>query len=73
MKVLQRTPPTQYIALSHRWPTAPILRLTYDSMERFTKAGILRNELPITFQHVVLITDQLGPRFLWIVSLLIAY
>jgi hypothetical protein len=67
MKMLQRFSPMRYITLSHRWPTAPILRLTHDNLGKL-KAGVHVNELPITFQHAVHIADRLGPQYLCIVS-----
>ncbi|KAF2027689.1 HET-domain-containing protein, partial [Setomelanomma holmii] len=67
---LQRSDELQYIALSHRWPSTPMLCLTSSTYGRLQE-GIPIDELPVTFQHAVRITLRLGPSYLWIDSLCI--
>ncbi|KAF2866314.1 heterokaryon incompatibility protein-domain-containing protein, partial [Massariosphaeria phaeospora] len=59
-----------YLTLSHRWPPEPILKLAKSTLSRLME-NIAMEEIPLTFQHAVIVTRQLGYRYLWIDSLCI--
>lgn len=60
----------QYIALSHCWGSKQPLMATKSSWNKLT-VNILFDDLPPLFQDAVIITRQLGLRYLWIDSLCI--
>ncbi|KAI1390762.1 heterokaryon incompatibility protein-domain-containing protein [Hypoxylon trugodes] len=60
----------EYLTLSHCWGGADILKLLDKRVDSFKK-DIPFAELPRTFQDAVVITRQLGFRYLWIDSLCI--
>lgn len=60
----------QYIALSHCWGSATPLMATKSSWAKLT-VNIPLGDLPPLFQDAVIITRQLGLRYLWIDSLCI--
>jgi hypothetical protein len=60
----------KYLALSHCWGGADILRLNEKSLKCFAKA-IPEGKLPLTFRDAITITRRLGYRYLWIDSLCI--
>ncbi|KEY69073.1 hypothetical protein S7711_09576 [Stachybotrys chartarum IBT 7711] len=60
----------QYIALSHPWGKPPHFRSLVSNIEQFKK-NIDFHELPATFQDAVVVTRQLGQRYIWIDSLCI--
>lgn len=56
----------QYCCLSHCWGGADdVPRQTFERMPEFLQ-GLSVKTLPRTFQDAILITRQLGYRFLWI-------
>ena len=59
-----------YLALSHCWGGAKILKLLTSNIGSLQKA-IPMQELPLTFQHAIAITRKLGYQYLWIDSLCI--
>ncbi|KAE9366714.1 HET-domain-containing protein [Stipitochalara longipes BDJ] len=59
-----------YVSLSHRWGQLQIITTTQSTISQ-RKHGIDIISLPKTFQDAVLITRQLGVRYLWIDSLCI--
>ncbi|KAN0121687.1 HET domain containing protein [Hyaloscypha variabilis] len=65
---LESTEP--YLTLSHCWGTTPTKKLTSDNIDGL-KSGFNFEELPLTFQHAVLIARELGIRYIWIDSLCI--
>ncbi|KAL9637458.1 MAG: hypothetical protein Q9204_001879 [Flavoplaca sp. TL-2023a] len=60
----------EYLTLSHKWGGACILKLTKSNFESMLN-GIVINDLPLTFQHAITITRNLGYHYLWIDSLCI--
>ncbi|KAK7912213.1 heterokaryon incompatibility protein [Apiospora marii] len=54
-----------YATISHCWGTEPFPTLTSSNLARFT-GGILRDELPRSFQEAMETTEALGIRYLWI-------
>ncbi|KAJ8113240.1 hypothetical protein OPT61_g4595 [Boeremia exigua] len=60
----------QYVALSHCWGSKPPLTATKASWAKLT-VNIPFGDLPALFQDAVIITRQLGLRYLWIDSLCI--
>ena len=60
----------EYLTLSHKWGGAIVYKLTKATLESMLQ-GIGLNDLPLTFQHAILITRNLGYRYLWIDSLCI--
>ena len=60
----------EYLTLSHKWGGAIVYKLTKATLESMLQ-GISLNDLPLTFQHAILITRNLGYRYLWIDSLCI--
>ncbi|KAL8982592.1 MAG: hypothetical protein Q9205_002940 [Flavoplaca limonia] len=54
----------------HKWGGASILKLTKSTFESM-QHGIDINDLPLTFQHAIIITQNLGYRYVWIDSLCI--
>ncbi|KAL9038479.1 MAG: hypothetical protein Q9180_003110 [Flavoplaca navasiana] len=60
----------EYLALSHKWGGANILKLTKSNFKSMLK-GIVIVDLPLTFQHAITITRNLGYQHLWIDSLCI--
>lgn len=62
---------SHYICLSHCWgPGGLDTKTTQMTIEKF-KRGILITDLPLTFQHAIEITRNLGIRYLWIDALCI--
>ena len=59
-----------YLALSHRWGGADVLKLTNATLQSML-IKIVTKELPQTFQDAIHITRKLGYRYLWIDSLCI--
>jgi hypothetical protein len=59
-----------YLALSHRWGDAQVVRLTTQTLSEF-KRGIALQSLPRTFMDAVIVTRRLGYRYLWIDSMCI--
>jgi len=60
----------EYITLSHRWGSIHQLTLTKDTVNELV-AGIAPEILPKSFKDAIMITQQLGIRYLWIDSLCI--
>lgn len=60
----------QYVALSHCWGSAAPLKATKSSWAKLT-VNIPFDNLPPLFQDAIIITRQLGLRYLWIDSLCI--
>ncbi|KAF2809378.1 HET-domain-containing protein [Mytilinidion resinicola] len=73
---LVRTPPNAtpttlpYATLSHCWGPNPLLSTTTGSMAAFGR-GIAWEALPPLFRDAVILTRQLGLRYIWIDSLCI--
>ena len=59
-----------YVALSHCWGTARHLVTERNSIESHKK-GISLQDLPKTFQDAVILTKEIGLRYVWIDSLCI--
>lgn len=59
-----------YLALSHRWGSAQILRTTKDNLEAH-KTSISWEALTETFQDAIIVARSLGYQYLWIDSLCI--
>ena len=62
-----------YVALSHMWggpKSLPPLRAVINNQESL-KSGIPMWQLPQNFAHAVIVTRQLGLRYIWIDSLCI--
>jgi hypothetical protein len=59
-----------YITLSHRWGNSKSFKTTMTNLEEFRK-GIDLNMLPNLFKDVVVVTQKLGTKYLWIDSLCI--
>lgn len=62
--------PPSYVTLSHRWGTQSFRLTTRETLEEHRK-GIAFNILSPVFKEAVIITRQLGFRYLWIDSLCI--
>ena len=62
--------PLEYLTLSHCWGKGATTLLTKENMVIF-QGGIALEELPKTFADAILITAELGYRYLWIDSLCI--
>ncbi|KAI0010047.1 heterokaryon incompatibility protein-domain-containing protein [Xylariaceae sp. FL0662B] len=60
---------TQYFTLSHRWGDNMFRLLTHNLQDLMHQ--IPYEVLPITFQHAITVTSDLGYNFLWIDSLCI--
>ncbi|KAF1849663.1 HET-domain-containing protein [Cucurbitaria berberidis CBS 394.84] len=60
----------QYVALSHCWGSATMLKTTKSNWPKLA-INISFNSLPPLFQDAIIITRQLGLRFIWIDSLCI--
>ncbi|KAF2266743.1 HET-domain-containing protein [Lojkania enalia] len=60
----------QYATLSHCWGTGPILTTTKSNWKKLS-SNIPFDALPPLFQDAVIITRQLGLRYIWIDSLCI--
>lgn len=60
----------RYATLSHCWGLSSPLTTTLATLET-RKSGIALQELPLTFQHAVIVARQLEIPFLWIDSLCI--
>ena len=60
----------QYATLSHCWGTGPTLTTTKANWQRIS-SNIPFDALPALFQDAIIITRQLGIRYLWIDSLCI--
>ena len=61
---------TAYIALSHRWGSGFVKKLTTENITQF-QCGIPLDTLPATFRDAILVARRLGVRYLWIDSLCI--
>lgn len=60
-----------YVALSHRWGSTPhFITLTQSTLAKFRK-NIPSESLTATFRDAILVTRNLGLRFIWIDSLCI--
>ena len=59
-----------YMTLSHCWGSSQFLRLTTSTRDQLQK-GFNLAELPPTFQDAIMITRNLGIKFLWIDALCI--
>ncbi|TVY92656.1 hypothetical protein LAWI1_G001452 [Lachnellula willkommii] len=59
-----------WIALSHCWGSIPLLRTTTQTLSKH-KQGMPMSSLPPSFRDAVIITRELGIRYLWIDSLCI--
>ncbi|KAK0669214.1 heterokaryon incompatibility protein-domain-containing protein [Cercophora samala] len=59
-----------YIALSYCWGQDPQLKTNMASLETH-KQGISPSKLPLTLQHAIHVTRQLGFRYLWVDALCI--
>lgn len=59
-----------YVALSHPWGEPPHFRTLRSNIARHT-LGMAFDSLPLTFQHAVTITRDLGLEYLWIDSICI--
>lgn len=60
----------QYTALSHCWGSAPLLTTTKSNWPKLS-VNIAFKSLPPLFQDAIIITRQLGLRYIWIDSLCI--
>jgi len=60
----------KYVAISHCWGTGQHFTTTRENLQE-RKAGIKYDDLPQTFQDAVIVTKELGLRYLWIDSLCI--
>jgi hypothetical protein len=60
----------RYVTISYCWEAAPALRTTRDTIERHFR-GIKIDKLPPTFRDAVIMTRELGVRYLWIDALCI--
>ncbi|RSL98517.1 hypothetical protein CDV31_012584 [Fusarium ambrosium] len=59
-----------YVALSHCWGSSPIFTLTSKNITEL-QTKVRFSDLPLTFQHAIEITRDLGVRYIWIDSLCI--
>jgi len=59
-----------YTALSHCWGGGIAMRMVMANLDRY-KEGIRYGDLPLTFQHAVTVTRDLGIKYLWIDALCI--
>jgi hypothetical protein len=62
---------TAYVTLSHCWGGLEITKLTKASHLAFSDGSIPLRELPLTFQHAILVTKRLGIHHIWVDSLCI--
>lgn len=62
--------PQRYISLSHCWGGKITLTLREDSLAAM-RLGINYKDLPKTFQHALIVTRELGCRYIWVDSLCI--
>jgi len=62
--------PQRYLSLSHCWGGKVPLSLCHDSLAGM-REEISYGDLPKTFQHALIVTRQLGCRYVWIDSLCI--
>lgn len=60
----------RYITLSHRWGTTAFNRLRLNLLQQYQDALHL-DELPLTFQHVIILARKLAVRWIWIDALCI--
>lgn len=60
----------RYVTLSHCWGDDVLHVLTTKTLERFQE-GLLLHDLPANFRDAIIITRELGIRYLWIDSLCI--
>lgn len=58
----------EYICLSHRWGVTRPACATDKSTFQHNKAGIENSKFPKTFQDAILLTRELGFKYLWIDS-----
>ena len=63
-------PRAQYISLSHRWGSSPVLSLRACN-ESELKKGITIDNLPKTFRHAIDVVREFGIRYIWIDSICI--
>ena len=59
-----------YVTLSHCWGDNSIVTLTKRNIEAFQQS-LPFDELPKSFQHAIIVTQELGIEYLWIDSLCI--
>ena len=59
-----------YVTLSHCWGKPSPLKLTRQSQKRLVD-GVNVSELPLTFQHAIVVAKRLSTKFIWIDSLCI--
>lgn len=72
MCIRRATPDCRYIALSYVWGLAPFTRLLSNNLNAFAEEGSLqRIKMPRTIQDAIIVTQNLGERFLWIDALCI--
>ncbi|KAI8633248.1 HET-domain-containing protein [Xylariaceae sp. FL1651] len=64
------SPNCGYVTLSHCWGAAQILKLNKATATQLHR-GIQPAELPLTFQHAVVVTRKLQRQYIWIDSLCI--
>jgi Heterokaryon incompatibility protein (HET) len=67
---LTLSPDTDYLTLSHCWGTTSFFTLKEDNQEKL-RHSIPTSQLPQVFQDAILITYELGYRYIWIDSLCI--
>ncbi len=60
-----------YATLSHCWGKNPLVTLKTERLKEFVTNGIPHEELPKTFREALVVTRNLGVRYLWIDSLCI--
>lgn len=70
VEVLNKTPTSPYVTLSHCWGKAQFLTLKQSNLDQFTKS-IPASSLPRTFQDAVAIAKRLKIYYIWIDSLCI--
>lgn len=60
----------EYLTLSHRWGDKSMLRLLTCNVENY-RSEVPFESLPKNFQHAIIVTSDLGYKYLWIDSLCI--
>ncbi|KAI1181095.1 HET-domain-containing protein [Nemania sp. FL0916] len=64
------SPSSGYVALSHCWGAAEFLKLTKETARQLHD-GVKITNLPLTFQHAIIVTRKMQRRYMWIDSLCI--
>ncbi|RTE83180.1 hypothetical protein BHE90_002251 [Fusarium euwallaceae] len=59
-----------YVALSHCWGSSPIFTMTSKNIAEL-QTKVQFSDLPLTFQHAIEVTRDLGVHYIWIDSLCI--